>query len=44
MTTAGVLATLVAFDGATGNNPQAGLVPGNAVNFYGTTLWGVQRD
>jgi uncharacterized repeat protein (TIGR03803 family) len=37
MTPAGVLTTLVSFDGANGNGPAAGLVQGSDGNFYGTT-------
>ena len=40
MTPAGVLTTLVSFNGANGNNPQGGLVQGNDGSFYGTTEYG----
>jgi uncharacterized repeat protein (TIGR03803 family) len=37
VTAAGVLTTLVSFDGTNGNGPQAGLIQGRDGNFYGTT-------
>jgi uncharacterized repeat protein (TIGR03803 family) len=40
MTPAGVLTTLVSFNGADGNSPQASLVQGSDGNFYGTTTYG----
>ena len=40
MTPAGVLTTLVSFNGANGNSPQAPLVQGSDGNFYGTTTYG----
>ena len=40
MTPAGVLTSLVSFDGPNGVNPQGGLVQGSDGNFYGTTLDG----
>ncbi len=40
MTPAGILTTLVSFNGANGANPTAALVQGSDGNFYGTTLNG----
>jgi uncharacterized repeat protein (TIGR03803 family) len=40
MTPAGVLTTLVSFNGTNGINPQGGLVQGNDGNFYGVTEYG----
>jgi uncharacterized repeat protein (TIGR03803 family) len=40
MTPAGVLTTLVPFNGANGRDPQAPLVKGSDGNFYGTTEYG----
>jgi uncharacterized repeat protein (TIGR03803 family) len=40
MTPAGVLTTLVSFNGANGNSPQAMLLQGIDGNFYGTTEYG----
>ena len=40
MTPAGVLTTLVSFNGANGNSPQDPLVQGSDGNFYGTTTYG----
>jgi uncharacterized repeat protein (TIGR03803 family) len=40
VTPAGVLTTLVSFNGANGSHPAAGLVEGNDGNFYGTTASG----
>jgi uncharacterized repeat protein (TIGR03803 family) len=40
MTPAGVLTTLVSFNGANGNSPQAPLIQGSDGNFYGTTTYG----
>jgi uncharacterized repeat protein (TIGR03803 family) len=40
VTPAGVLTTLVAFNGTNGTHPAAGLVQGNDDNFYGTTASG----
>jgi hypothetical protein len=37
MTSAGVVTTLVSFDGANGSYPQTGLVEGSDGSFYGTT-------
>lgn len=44
VTPAGALRTLVAFDGANGGNPVAGLVQGSDGNFYGTTIRGGAHD
>jgi uncharacterized repeat protein (TIGR03803 family) len=43
ITPAGVLTTLVSFNGANGNGPQAGLVQGSDGNFYGITDSGGSR-
>jgi len=40
MTPAGVLTTLVSFNGANGSSPQAPLIQGRDGNFYGTTTYG----
>jgi uncharacterized repeat protein (TIGR03803 family) len=40
MTPAGSLTTLVSFDGANGEQPEAALVQGSNGNFYGTTMAG----
>ena len=40
MTPSGALTTLVSFNGANGNSPQAPLVQGSDGNFYGTTTYG----
>jgi uncharacterized repeat protein (TIGR03803 family) len=40
MTPAGALTTLVSFNGANGNSPQAPLIQGSDGNFYGTTTYG----
>jgi uncharacterized repeat protein (TIGR03803 family) len=40
MTPAGVLRTLVAFNGSNGANPTGGLLQGSDGNFYGTTAYG----
>jgi uncharacterized repeat protein (TIGR03803 family) len=40
ITPTGVLTTLVSFNGANGNSPQAPLVQGSDSNFYGTTEYG----
>ena len=40
MTYAGVLTTLVSFNGGNGSSPAAGLVQGTDGNFYGTTEYG----
>jgi uncharacterized repeat protein (TIGR03803 family) len=40
VTPAGVLSSLVSFNGANGYNPSAGLVQGSDGNFYGTTAYG----
>jgi uncharacterized repeat protein (TIGR03803 family) len=40
MTPAGMLTTLVVFNGSNGGNPAAGLVQGTNGNFYGTTALG----
>ncbi len=40
LTPAGVLTTLVNFDGANGNDPRAALLQGRDGNFYGTTSSG----
>jgi uncharacterized repeat protein (TIGR03803 family) len=40
MTPGGVLTTLVSFNGANGNSPQAPLIQGSDGNFYGTTTYG----
>jgi uncharacterized repeat protein (TIGR03803 family) len=48
MTPAGVLTTLVEFDGngpgAKGKQPEAGLAQGSDGNFYGTTFGGGATD
>ncbi len=44
MTPAGVLTTLVNFNGTNGSNPPAGLVQGSEGNFYGTTYSGGTSD
>ncbi len=40
VTPAGVLTTLVSFNGANGNSPQAPLIQGSDGNLYGTTTYG----
>ncbi len=40
ITPAGVLTTLISFDGPNGNQPLAGLVQGSDGNFYGTAQYG----
>ena len=40
MTPTGALTTLVSFNGANGNSPQAPLIQANDGNFYGTTKYG----
>jgi uncharacterized repeat protein (TIGR03803 family) len=40
VTPGGVLTTLVSFNGANGNSPQAPLIQGSDGNFYGTTTYG----
>jgi len=40
VTPAGVLTTLVSFNGTNGSHPAAGLVQGSDGNFYGTTEYG----
>jgi uncharacterized repeat protein (TIGR03803 family) len=40
VTPAGALTTLVSFNGANGNSPQAPLIRGSDGNFYGTTTYG----
>jgi uncharacterized repeat protein (TIGR03803 family) len=40
VTPAGVMTTLVSFNGANGNSPQAPLIQGSDGNFYGTTTYG----
>ena len=40
MTSTGILTTLVSFNGANGNSPQAPLIQGSDGNFYGTTTYG----
>ncbi len=40
MTPAGRLTTLVSFNGANGNSPQAPLIQASDGNFYGTTTYG----
>jgi uncharacterized repeat protein (TIGR03803 family) len=40
MTPGGALTTLVSFNGANGNCPQAPLIPGADGNLYGTTTYG----
>jgi len=40
MTVGGVLTTLVSFNEADGNSPQAPLVQGSDGDFYGTTEYG----
>ena len=40
MTPSGALTTLVSFNGADGNSPQAPLVQGSDGNFYGTSEYG----
>ena len=40
MTPAGVLSTLISFNGANGDEPMASLVQGSDGNFYGTTFLG----
>jgi uncharacterized repeat protein (TIGR03803 family) len=40
MPPAGVLTTLVAFNGPNGYGPAAGLIQGTDGNFYGTTEYG----
>jgi len=35
-----VLTTLVSFNGANGNSPQAALIQASDGNFYGTTTYG----